>query len=302
MGHNGPVIRGTIALVLLLIALPAAAWNAAGHRLTAYIAWQKLSPEARATVTDLLRAHPDAPRWLAAASIEDVGLTCMLEASTWPDTIRNDPRFFDERQDEPTPPLPGFSDMGQRRTWHYMDLSLDGKKVLGDGELDQQIERLIRILRNPKESRSAKAYALPWLIHLVADLHQPLHVGHRNDEGGNLHMIEDPANRRLPRSNLHRWWDDLPGPPWLRGRHLVAAAEQLLERYPLRMSAGAPAQWRDESLDIARHHAYPATPRITPDFRASAEAIASQRIVQAGLRIAQLLESMTKVSRETRRE
>ena len=66
-----------------------------------------------------------------------------------------------------------------------------------------------------------QADALPWLLHLVADIHQPLHVGLDGDEGGNKVEIENPFNKRLPFTNVHTYWDDLPGPPWLRGKRLA---------------------------------------------------------------------------------
>ena len=94
------------ALLCLLASLPAQAWNAAGHRLVAVIAWQQLSPPVQDTIAASLARHPDHPRWLdQARSASPAAL--FAEAATWPDNIRNDPRFYDDPGDPPTPPLPG---------------------------------------------------------------------------------------------------------------------------------------------------------------------------------------------------
>ena len=95
------------ALLILLFAPHAKAWNAAGHRLVAAIAWQQLSPASQNFVAEVLAAHPDHDRWVAKArTAEAAGI--FAEASTWPDDIRNDPRFHDAGRDDATPPLPGF--------------------------------------------------------------------------------------------------------------------------------------------------------------------------------------------------
>jgi hypothetical protein len=99
-----------------------------------------------------------------------------------------------------------------------------------EGELDQQIERLSQLLRSTRKNEQI-TYALPWLLHLVADIHQPLHVGREGDAGGNEVEIENPFNKRLPFSSLHTYWDDLPGPPWLRGKRLEKNTNRLLDAF-----------------------------------------------------------------------
>lgn len=287
-----------LALIFCLSAPLSHAWNAAGHRLSAVIAWQQLSPATRARVSAILAHHPDHVRWVERAKTAD-GAAVFAEASTWPDDIRNDPRFHDESGS--TPAIPGLPDNARHKNWHYVDLQPDGS--VQKGLLDRQIEQMTQLLRStaPQEQIS---YALPWLLHLVADIHQPLHVGQYGDEGGNRFEIENPFNRRLPFSSLHTYWDDLPGPPWLRGKRLEQKALALLERH------AAPAQgsvrlWRDESHRLLAG-AYPKAdgsllPIITEEFQRQAHDIADQRIVAGGYRLGRLLEHIfgTGVSRGT---
>jgi len=289
-----------VALCLLLFPPLAGAWNAAGHRLAATIAWQQLSPATREFVSAALARHPDHARWVdRARSSEPAAI--FAEAATWPDDIRNDPRFFDETRDKATELLPGFPDMGRHKRWHYVDVGKRGRVV--DGEADRQIERLSRLLRSTGKKQQI-SYALPWLLHLVADIHQPLHAGRHDDEGGNAVEIENPFNRRLPFSSLHLYWDDLPGPPWLRGARLERNAQRLLDDH-LPPTPGTVAEWRAESHALLAS-VYPPDagsllPIIGEDFNRQAHAIANRRIVDAGYRLGWLLEADigARVSRET---
>jgi hypothetical protein len=289
-----------LLLCLTLMSPLAQAWNAAGHRLSALIAWQELSPDTQQWISSALARHPDYPSWQEKAR-SNAPLDVFAEAAIWPDTIRNDARFYDERRDPPTPALPGLSDTARHKTWHYVDLADDGQ--VRQGGVDRQIERLSQLLRSTAKSAQI-TYALPWLLHLVGDIHQPLHVGRHGDAGGNEVQIENPFNQRQPFSSLHRFWDDLPGPPGLRGKKLASVASWLRENYPAPVQ-GNVALWRSESY---RLHAevYPATagsllPIVTEDFQHRAREIANQRIVDAGYRLGGLLEEIyaRRVSRET---
>ena len=290
----------TLAFVLACTPALAHAWNAAGHRLTASIAWQQLSAPNRDFVAATLARHPDYPRWVEKARSAEAA-DIFAEASTWPDDIRNDPRFYNEDREPPTPPLPGLSDTARHKRWHYVDLGDDGK--VREGEIDQQIERLSQLLRSTRKNEQI-SYALPWLLHLVADIHQPLHVGRDGDEGGNRVEIENPFNKRLPFSSLHTYWDDLPGPPWLRGKRLEKNAASLLDNFPA-PAQGNVRQWKEESHRLLAD-AYPLAngsllPMITEEFHQQARETANRRILEAGYRLGRLLESIFahRVSRET---
>ena len=274
-----------LLVLLLLLPLPAGAWNGAGHRLVAAVAWQEMTPVARERASDLLRRHPDHARWLKRQQEEDADYGVFQEASTWPDDIRRDPRFHDA-DEPPTPRLPGFPHMLRQTHWHYRDESPDG----GRGEIDTRLLALAGELAAGREAE--QAYALPWLLHLVADIHQPLHTGGRDDRGGNGFEIENPYHPRKPFMSLHAYWDELPGPPWLRGRHL--------ERHLRRLNALPPppqgdvARWLAESRELVAGPVYPRAqgsllPLVTPEFHRRAQAIADARLAAAGHRLGRWL-------------
>ena len=293
-------MRSLLIALLLLISPLAQAWNAAGHRLVASIAWQQLSPASREFLSSALARHPDHARWTGKARSSNPA-DIFAEAATWPDDIRNDPRFHDEERTPATTTLPGFPNMARHKRWHYVDLDSRGR--VSDGEVDRQIERLDHLLRSTAK-KDQISYLLPWLLHLVADIHQPLHVGRHGDEGGNAVEIENPFNKRLPFSSLHLYWDDLPGAPWLRGKALEKRVQRLIEAYPPPVP-GVVALWRDESHALLAI-AYPDTPGsllpiVTEEFNQQAREIANRRIVDAGYRLGWLLENAiaARVSRET---
>lgn len=294
-------MRPCLTLVFLLMPCLAHAWNAAGHRLVAGIAWQQLSPAVRVLIADTLGRHPDHHRWQARAK-SDHPAGIFVEASIWPDDIRNDPRFHDEDREAPTPPVPGLPDNARHRNWHYIDVDRSGRTV--SGQLEPRLNELSLLLAANHEP-ARLAWALPWISHLVADIHQPLHVGHADDDGGTEFTVENPFNPRLPFSSLHRYWDDLPGPPWLRGKRLDETIARLLAEYPA-PAAGHVRQWREESHRLLASVVYPETagtllPIISEPFHNRAKKISERRLVDAGYRLGWLLERSLgpRVSRET---
>ena len=292
--------RLALVLALLSATFPAAAWNGAGHRLVAAIAWEYLHPEVRDEVDVLLRRHPDHARWLRRAKGDDSARMAFIESSTWPDEIRQDTRFYSAGSDEPTPTLPGYPDMERRRNWHYVNIPLDATAEHAplSGLLDRQLAELTQTLESSTDEQERR-YALPWVIHLVGDAHQPLHTSVRLDKAGrwdklgNGLEVHNPFNTRKPVSTLHAYWDDLPGPPWLRGNPLDAAARALIATYPRPAPSVSSKPWIRESWEIAREHGYPpqseATPTITSAFFENSREIASRRVTQAGYRLADLL-------------
>ena len=301
---NRNVLLAALAAILCAGISPAAwAWNAAGHRLVAAIAWNEMQPKAREEAARLLRRHPDYPRWLKRAGAEDADRRVFIEASTWPDEIRKDERFYSAGKDEAKPALPVFPDMERRSDWHYVSIPLDAgfeSKPLS-GQLDRRLPELIETLCSP-DSDPERIYALPWMIHLAGDSHQPLHASAypgaagRWDKLGNGLQVRNPFNPRKPVSTLHAFWDDLPGPPWLRGDRLDAAALALAAAHARVNRSTDGQRWIKESWQLARKNAYPsapseseAPPEITEAFYEASREIADRRVAQAGFRLAEVL-------------
>jgi len=299
-GHINACAGIWLLAAMLLPSTSALAWNAAGHRLVACIAWGQIDAREQSQLGQLLRAHPDYPHWIRPD--DDTDRTAFIESSTWADEIRYDPRFYDAGIDEVTAPLPGFPDTERHRDWHYVNRPINARQLSGQapGHIEEQLVALTRILASTHRSLSEQSVALPWLIHLVGDAHQPLHVGVRLDRKGKWdkwgdgERIINPYNPRKRRSTLHAFWDDLPGPSWLRRQPLTETCQALAALYP-RPARSAPAQWIEESWQIAKISGYPPgaenIPVISAEFQQTASEIARHRIAEAGYRLADELHS-----------
>jgi hypothetical protein len=311
MRRPGLAVAALLAGALVAPA-PAAAWSQAGHEVIATVAYRGLPASTRRRVDELLRRHPDVSRLARGldAARPDFGLLLFLRAARWADDIKDDPRFFDDTDPAapPTPAPPGFPDMALHRDWHYVDraFSTDGTPVpagpVAPGALSRAGE-LAAAVADERAPTARRAYDLAWLIHLVGDLHQPLHATSRasrrhpgGDRGGNAFLLRGDDR------NLHRFWDGLiaPSRPFpemiaradaLRAATTPDALEVALGDDP----AAALERWAAESVTLARDVAYAlgeerSGPLAVPGwYRRLGEEVARRRAVVAGHRLAALL-------------
>jgi len=294
--------RLTPVLLALLIAVPSYAWNATGHKAIGLIAYGQLTPTTRTRVDELLSQHPDYPKWIEGVPASDRGRAAFLAASVWPDTVRNDPRFHEDNR-TPTANVPGLPPGSQARHagWHYRTspFSPDGTPTKPPAETN-----IVTKLRDFEAlgslPDSMKTYTLPWLLHLVGDIHQPLHTTARfdrlrpnGDRGGN--GIE------LKSENLHSYWDSRIGTsqtdPFLN--QLVITIQSRNPK-PARLEMN-PEQWAKEGFDL-RSQVYGFTgngtkesPAILSDaYSVQAKETAYARAALAGYRLAEFLNQRIK--------
>ncbi|MDG3002228.1 S1/P1 nuclease [Paludisphaera mucosa] len=167
----------TLLAVLMAFhqAVPQAwAWGPIGHRVVGRFAEARLSPKAKAAVAALL----------------EPGET-LADASTWADRNRDQ--------------LP------RTKSWHYVDVPLDepryDPRFSGDdpakGCLVDKIHENLATLKDPARSVEDRRFALRFVLHLIEDLHMPLHVGDNSDKGGNTTQVQFFDRG----SNMHRVWD-----------------------------------------------------------------------------------------------
>ena len=324
------VLRCTlsVALILLLATPPAGAWNEAGHRIIAAIAYDHLNPKARARVDDLIRRHPDYESIFLKRIPGDTKKTpgaiaraAFIAAAYWPDLIRSDHRFYTDTNPSarPTPLLPGFPDMGRHTNWHYYDISFstDGTPIKNQPPPNalSEIERLLKVVQDNPDSPEA-AYALPWLEHLIGDVHNPLHAVSRflksqpdGDQGGNLVIVADGSRADGSRAGgspngqtLHSLWDSAGGTD-TGGRSVNRRATELTAAYmdtnpDPKLLTEAPKQWLLESHTLARQQVYTfgngtgskQAPLVLPaGYRENAHRVADRQLALAGLRLAEAL-------------
>lgn len=261
--HDMPraTFRLFAALLAIIVAPAAQAWGPAGHRMVAELAQQQLSPAARAQVARLLgSADPHA----------------LSDVASWADDLRHDP---------------AKRALGQRTArLHFInfassDCRYRAARDCPDGNcVVAAIEHYARILGDPAHDRAGRAEALRFLVHFVADVHQPLHASPRNDRGGNRFQLQFEGRA----TNLHAIWDTpVPVRPGIGWREQAAR----LARQPLPDAGGTPAQWAEESCGLVRDGGlYPPRHRIDAAYLAQHRPVAERRIRQAAARLAALLD------------
>ena len=241
-----------IAAALVLPSV-AHAWGTDAHRVVAALAQQQLTPSARAEVDRLLALEP-------GATLQSV--------ATWADESRS-----------PT-----------TAAWHYLNFAHDaacqyvperhcpgGQCVVG------AIERQAVLLTSAKSDED-RLKALKYLVHLVGDVHQPLHAGYADDRGGNTFQVQAFGRG----SNLHALWDSA------LVTHRPGGAAQLLADAALVPMAGVtssgPRGWAEASCRIvATDGFYPNAHKVGGDYAERWDAVLVQQIGLAGQRLAGLL-------------
>lgn len=304
---------GAVALTLLILAIPAQAWNAKGHMTVAYIAYENLDDDVKTKIDTLLESHPDFGRlrqFAGAPNNQNYHLIIFMTAAIWPDLIRTDDRFYDETDADSTPTtrLDGFPSMKRFTRWHYIDLpfTTDHSPVTQPSSINAF--KLLRASRwavnNPRVRVNYQAYFLSWLLHVAGDVHQPLHCTSRfthelspplnpdGDRGGNEFKIQPfPVfEGTFSVDNLHSFWDNVLG---VRrdATTISALAAEIMNKYPKPASISTNEKlWINESFE-KRNNVYSIQPLTTVPqaYVSNAQTLARQRVAIAGYRIAEVL-------------
>jgi hypothetical protein len=254
---------------------PAFAWGKTGHRVVAAIADTQLSGLARAHVRQILG-----------------GAESLDEAATWPDEMRSAPDAFWQKTATP---------------WHYVTLNgVVYDHAPAEGDALDALDRFTRTLKDPNASLADKQLALRFVVHLVGDLHQPLHVGKCCDKGGNdakvtwfgkptsLHAVWDSQlvdeeqysftelaaklERHTSDADVIAWWDINP-------RDWISESAQYRDTlYPT--AADKPRAPADKKSKA------PAVPDLSYSYVYRFTPLMEQRLSQAGVRLAAYLNAI----------
>ena len=246
------LLAATFATALVLIQAPAWAWGAQGHQVIAGLASEQLTPEARKQVDRLLALEPGAT---------------LITVSTWADETRN----------------PATA------AWHYVNFprdscSYDANRDCPDGKcVVGAIEAQTAILKSDP-SDEKRLLALKYLVHLMGDVHQPLHAGYLDDKGGNTYQLQV----LMRGTNLHALWDsgmirqlEEDGPTM--SKRLLAKS---LSSGPKGANAARAAE---ESCKIVGMPGYYPERKVTGDYFEQFTPIMEVRLALAGARLAELL-------------
>ena len=258
------ISRHLCLLLLTLAPLSALAWGQLGHRIVGELAERQLHPAAQAEVGRLLVGEPE---------------PTLAGVSYWADDLRHaDP------------------DMARRTSrWHYInfprgDCDYVPPRDCPDGQcVVAAINRNFLVLSDRRRPDAERAEALKFLVHFVADVHQPLHAGFGDDRGGNDYQLFFHGDA----TNLHSIWDTRI----LEQRHLRASeyARTLSRMAPLgfdrtRRSDRPAVEWAQESCRIvAAPGFYPPKGKLDAGYLQRNQALAERRLREAGARLADMI-------------
>lgn len=245
----------------LLVAVPEAyAWGQKGHDVTCTIAARYLTKKARKQVQRLLDGRS------------------MVYWGNWLDNASHTPEY------------------AYTKTWHYKNVdegvAYDNAPLEPKGDVVVALHKLVHDLADATASDAQRALALKMLIHLVGDLHQPMHMGHKSDLGGNKWTVCFFGRD----TNLHSIWDtDVleHGHKWSH----VEWAEELdrVDKAEMQeICSGSLDDWARETQQLATE-IYAATPqdsKLSYDYLAKWTPLAEQQLLRGGLRLAYLLNNI----------
>lgn len=255
------------AITAITVALTSFGWGQKGHDVTGAIAQAHLTAKADSMVRDLLDGHS------------------MIYYTNWLDNASYTP------------------ELRYTKTWHYKNVNkgvrYEEMSPNTAGDAVTAIKSRVEILINPEASRQDKLLAMKILIHGVGDLHQPMHMGHATDLGGNRIKVKF-FNRD---TKLHTVWDtDLVEAAhkwsyteWREQLDILTPQQIDSVVYTSSVPSGYHPRivddWAKETVAIADtvYDAMPEGTKLMYNEIAWSAPIIEQQLVRAGLRLAYLL-------------
>jgi hypothetical protein len=294
-------VKALFTAVLLALAPTAAlAWSNQGHMATGAIAYDTLMATDPATVEKIVAImahHPDRARFdRSLAGMTGTVRTRRLfeDMARWPDDIRETPWTHPD--------------------WHYharIVAGWSGVMTFSVGTADQAYADNLAILNDARRPAADRAIALCWLFHIVGDMHEPLHAGHRmdwrfplTDRLGTIAYVR--TGKDAPPVTFHDLWDgalDRPGSERTGAEWIARASGGIAARAT--SGAGSFDLWFRESKLWASRDAYVAetmlatraaesAPVLSPVYLTGMRRLAIVRIAQAGRRLGALMSTELK--------
>lgn len=247
--------RLTLTLLATLFVFHALPWGKTGHRVVGLIAERHLTASAKANIEKVLKHET------------------LAEVSNYMDFIRSDKAY-----DHMAP-------------WHYATIpdgmTYEEAGTPKEGDIIQAINRLVDELKTKQFTDKDEAFALKLLVHLVGDIHQPLHVGTGKDKGGNAVRVE----YFWESSNLHRVWDSgIIDSQELSYTEYVEWIDHAPQEKMDQWQQDPVLEWAYESMAYRQQvYELPESKKINYEYDYKNLDLVNLRLLQAGIRLAGLL-------------
>jgi len=265
-------------IFLFLVATEVTAFGSSGHSLICKIAFQTLTPEAKAEVSRL---------------IESTQYSSFADACSWADHIRRD-RKYDFVKPHHYINLPkNYSKVQQTSMCRRRGCVLDAVEVytavLSGANLNDFS------MRNKSSNAGLyvndRAEALMFLAHFIGDIHQPLHVSYADDRGGNKIRVKIASRKR--KENLHWVWDSYLVSRSKQGQKKLET--ELLGKiknnnHP-RLEEGSPLDWAQESFELTQkiYRDLPSNKILSESYYRKNNLIVKKQIERAGYRLGEVI-------------
>ena len=192
-------------------------WGQNGHRATGKIAENHLNKRAKKKIDKLLKGQS------------------LAFVSTYADEIKSDRAY------------------SKYYSWHYVNMDLEESYADATknpkGDIVTGINKCIEVLKDSNSSDEDKSFHLKMLVHFVGDLHQPMHIGQKEDKGGNAIQVEWFGKG----TNLHAVWDTKMIEYWnMSYLELAESAQDLSKKQIKAIEAGTLVDWVDEIHEVTR--------------------------------------------------
>ncbi|HRG10902.1 MAG TPA: S1/P1 nuclease [Cyclobacteriaceae bacterium] len=246
-----------VILFVMVSALNGFGWGATGHRATGLVAERYLSKKAKKKIDAIL------------------GGESLAMVSNWMDEIRSDSTY------------------NYTADWHWTTIPDGGKyedvASNPDGKVIMMIEKIIGELKRGGLSAKQEQEYLKMLVHMIGDMHQPLHVGKPGDRGGNDVKVKWFRND----SNLHRVWDsEMIDDTKLSYTELADALGKPGKDKLAKWQQGTVRDWALESVSYRPQVYDIGNGSLSYSYSYKYLPIAKERLLQAGIRLAALLNTI----------
>lgn len=252
-------------IAILFLILPAVVlgnyWGKTGHRVTGHIAENHLTGKAKRALFDLLDGHS------------------LAYVSTFADEIKADKSFW------------RFS------SWHYVNYPMGTRYADSEksewGDIIVAIEECASIVKDKTRTREDRIFYLKMLVHLIGDLHQPMHVSRAEDKGGNSIQLQWFGEG----TNLHRVWDkNLIESYGMTYTELATELDKVSRKERKKIQEGSIFDWAEESHEICAeiYESAAAGDKLGYQYSYKYNDVLFQQLQRGGLRLAKVLNDLFK--------
>lgn len=247
---------------LLAVSVDGYSWGQKGHDVTCAIAQKHLTKKASKQISEILDGKS------------------IVYWANWMDSASHTPEYK------------------HTKTWHYKNIDADetyeDALLNENGDVVRAVENIIADLKGGNLSKEQQALSLKFLVHLVGDLHCPMHMGHRSDLGGNKWQVQY-FNRG---TNLHSIWDSgvIESAHKWTYTEWVEQIDTNSKAVNKKLVEGTPQEWGKETYEICKtiYDATPVGSKLSYDYVGEWTTTIEDQLLRAGLRLASVLNEIFK--------